>query len=106
MESAGKGLLLIDGHDGRGVGPGVIPPILEKKGTRVFSMEIDPVVLETARKWFDFTGDAVVDAFLGGSPPWPQPSMAAVHRRGLCAVLAPIPQFSSRASRIYATGMS
>lgn len=72
-----------------GLGAGLISPILERDGVRVQVVEIDAEVARLAREYFGYTGavfiddgrrylqrsdrawDAIiVDAFLGGNPPW------------------------------------
>ncbi len=72
-----------------GLGPGVMAETLAREGVEVNAVEIDAEVLWAARKYFAYTGDAVVDdgrrflqrsdrtwdvifvdAFLGGNPPW------------------------------------
>lgn len=72
-----------------GLGPGVMAETLRREGVEVDAVEIDAEVVEAARTYFGYRGDAVVDdgrrflqrsgqtwdvifvdAFLGGNPPW------------------------------------
>ncbi|MGD2062739.1 MAG: fused MFS/spermidine synthase [Nitrospirota bacterium] len=72
-----------------GLGAGVISSVLERDGVDVETVEIDAEVVRAAREYFGYTGtvfvddgrrylqrtdhtwDAIiVDAFLGGNPPW------------------------------------
>ena len=72
-----------------GLGAGLISPVLEKYGVHVQVVEIDPEVVRLAREYFGYTGTVfiadgrrylqrshhtwdsiIVDAFLGGNPPW------------------------------------
>jgi spermidine synthase len=72
-----------------GLGPGVIATALANSGLQVDAVEIDAEVLRTARDYFGYRGEAIVDdgrrflqrtdetwdviivdAFAGGSPPW------------------------------------
>jgi spermidine synthase len=72
-----------------GLGAGLVSPVLEKYGVHVEAVEIDVEVVRLAREYFGYTGtvfiddgrrylqrndhtwDAIiVDAFLGGNPPW------------------------------------
>jgi spermidine synthase len=72
-----------------GLGPGVIATALSDSGLQVDAVEIDAEVFRTARDYFGYRGEAIVDdgrrflqrtdatwdliivdAFAGGSPPW------------------------------------
>jgi len=72
-----------------GLGAGLVAPILERAGVRVQVVEIDAEVARLAREYFGYAGTAfiddgrrylqrsdrawdviIVDAFLGGNPPW------------------------------------
>jgi hypothetical protein len=92
-----------------GLGPGVIAGTLRDAGMRVDSVEIDAEIVDVAREYFNYEGDAVVDdgrcylqrtdrnwdmivvdASSGGSPPW----QLYTRRSSRCTRSTPMPVVS------------